>query len=54
MCTIGFENLAESLHLVEESLAGSLPVLRVKVVFLIGSLLEVVAHDNGVFEQEEV
>jgi len=48
------ENFAEPLYLIEETLAGSLPLLGVEVVFLIVTLLEVIRHHNCVFEQEEV
>lgn len=53
-CAVCLENFAKTLDLVQETLAGSLAILRVEVVLLISSLLQVIAHHNGVFEQEEV
>ena len=53
-CTVCLENLTQSLDLVEEALASSLAIFRVQVVFFIGSLLEVVAHHNGVLKKEEI
>jgi len=50
-CLIDF---TKSLHLVQEPLASSLAVLGVKVVFLVRSLLEVIAHHHGVFEEQEI
>lgn len=44
-----FVNLAQAFHLVQEPLASSLAILRVKVVFLVGPLFEVVAHHHSVF-----
>jgi len=50
----GLEPLAESLDLVQETLAGTLTVLRVQVIFLVRALLQVVTHHDGVLEKQEV
>jgi len=50
----GLVDLAESFNLIKEPLTCSLTVLRIQVVLLIWPLLQMVAHHDRVFQEQEV
>ena len=51
---VSFKNFTQSLDLVEEALACSLTIFGVKIVFFIGTLLQMITHHHCILEEQKV
>jgi len=49
-CTAGFKNFTKTFYLVQEAFASALAIIRIQIIFIISSLLQMIRHHYGIFQ----